>query len=156
MTDTARTTARTGYAPGTVALIGWRMTNGRERAIFNGESWMTESGIDVNEVTDIRPLVVLDVDYRPETRDELLGLLRAHCFTSTADQIEAQTGSSRIDEPGLWGVVEASWDSKEPAGIPRAEWMHVKGNQWLSCISNVSVRWDDLIDPTLIREGVAS
>ena len=61
-----------------------------------------------------------------------------------------------LPEPGLWGVVEASWDSRQPAGIPRAEWVRTKGNEWRSCISNVAVRWDDLIDPTLIREGVAS
>lgn len=71
-----------------------------------------------------------------------------------ADQIEAQIKPPRIPEPGLWGVVEADWKSPGITGIPRAEWVRVKGNRWRSAISAVEVPWSELVNPELIRPGV--
>jgi hypothetical protein len=114
-------------------------------------------------VTDIRPLVVLDFgQWFPEYVAKFPAWLRSKgadapsgsLLSYLADQLEQQTKPPRIPEPGLWGVVGADWESPGITGIPRAEWMRVKGNLWHSCISPVAVKWDDLIDPTLVRPGI--
>lgn len=113
------------------------------------------------EVTDVRPLVVLDPE-NPSLRYFLsrwCGIPpreRATAETTVgaawyiADQIEAQTRPPRIPEPGLWGVVRAhnvghridrDW-VRYPEGWRDA-------NDWLA-------EWDDLIDPVLVREGIDS
>ena len=129
--------------------------------LYSWRSTMTAYRDD--EVTDIRPLVVLDLGPGSIPAERAVKLLRTVTYPEAefprlrnwlADQIEAQTTLPRIPEPGLWGVVEASWDSKHPTTIPRAEWMRTKGNELRSCISNVAARWDDLVDPVLVRPGV--
>lgn len=61
------------------------------------------------DITDARRLIVLDVDDVPR----LAYAVRCEGLTAIADQIEAQTRPPRIGEPGLWGVVEASWAEAE-------------------------------------------
>ena len=64
----------------------------------------------------------------------------------------------RIPEPGLWGVVEAC-DGGEPE--PRMPRTYVRDSlrdedpHWTAVGHGVRVEWDDLIDPVLVREGVA-
>jgi hypothetical protein len=65
-----------------------------------------------------------------------------------ADQIEAQTKPPRIPEPGLWGVVEAA----RYASTRR--WVHHEEERWISDTGAI-LRWEDLRDPVLVREGVA-
>jgi hypothetical protein len=103
--------------------------------------------------SQLRPLVMLDA---PQVDlNVAAGLLRNAGFSELARQIEAQTKPPRIPEPGLWGVVEATWSGNGETGIPRAEWVRVKGNRWASSISNIHAAWSDLIDPVEIRKGVA-
>ena len=59
---------------------------------------------------------------------------------------------ARIPEPEKWGVVYARlvnasiWES----------WLRHPGEGWHPIRGGVATRWDDLIDPVLIREGVES
>jgi hypothetical protein len=103
-------------------------------------------------ITDARPLIVLDLDgYLPA---ELNALLRDEGYTTLADQIEAQSKPARIPEPGLWGVVEASY-----AGWSRCPFVHGDDGLWrvqTRRLESATVAWDHLADPTLIREGVES
>ncbi|WP_330473787.1 hypothetical protein [Terrabacter sp. C0L_2] len=165
------------YEPGTVAVatvrgvpnvrVFYRETHGEGDWAYSpdparGLEYSCDS-VHLGVVTDIRPLVVLDLGPGSIPAERAVKLLRTVTYPEAefprlrnwlADQIEAQATPPRIPEPGLWGVVEASWDSKHPTTIPRAEWMRTKGNEWRSCISNVAARWDDLVDPVLVRPGV--
>lgn len=114
-------------------------------------------------ITDARPLIVLDIDnWLPGRVEALPRWIRNQAALSfgideefaadIADQIEAQTRPPRIPEPGLWGVVEAALDGN-------AERMHfVRGTltlrAWLCNEDASSNRWDNLIDPVLIRPGI--
>ena len=78
-------------------------------------------------------------------------------MTSLAAQIEAQTTPARIPEPGWDGKVLA-----HTAGNPvRREIIRFGGRNkpglanWYDRNSYGSYRWDDLIDPVLIREGLS-
>lgn len=113
---------------------------------LGGEYWHTPS-----EVTDIRPLIVLDLDLGAHVGvDTLVRNLRADRYNDLADQIEAQTKPPRIPEPGLWGVVEArvskrglTWHATK---YPDGKWHVDDGGRF---------NWDDLIDPVLVREGIS-
>jgi hypothetical protein len=96
------------------------------------------------DVTDVRPLVVLDLSWA-DSVPVLIDQLRGAGYVYLADQIEAQTKPPRIPEPGLWGVVE---DGGE-------QW--VRGLEgWVRATSQgMHMNWYDLIDPVLVREGVA-
>jgi len=76
-----------------------------------------------------------------------------------ADQIEAQTKPARIPEPGLWGVVEARMTDLTTREFVRVS-RHRNSLDWKPVYATPdeyggSVNWDDLIDPTLIREGLS-
>ena len=115
-------------------------------------------GHDRDNITDARPLIVLDLEnpaavvrsLRTATRysDEVLPYL-----DQVAASIEAQTKPARIPEPGLWGVVEASSIYVND----RLTYVHHnKPGPWAwATQSRGSCKWDDLIDPTLIREGLS-
>lgn len=157
----------TDYKPGTVAEIGWDMTSGRERAIFDGDRWGTESGCTVHRdsVTDVRPLVVLD----PDDRESVAALLQAYGDQYTAwtpdldgsnvdrlqDALRSLTKPPRIPEPKGWGaVVRTDYPN------PGSRW--VKGDQgWTNLdASGAFLNWSEWEcikgEPTLIREGVES
>ena len=103
-----------------------------------------------------RPLIVLDLDDHDAVA--LARMLTEDGYEDIADQIEAQTKPARIPEPGLWGVVEASTTEHK-----RCVFIRDTGGDGASWITPYffphdstrrAVGWADLIDPTLIREGV--
>jgi hypothetical protein len=68
-----------------------------------------------------------------------------------ARQIRKQVKPTRIPEPGLWAVVEASTPE-----VDRRAWSHHRGGIWIADGMPLrSAWWNELEDPTLIREGVA-
>lgn len=75
-----------------------------------------------------------------------------------ADAFEVATAPPKPDEPGTWGVVDASCVHSDT----RIKWVrHEDGNWWPATVySKVPERtplpddWDSLIDPVVIREGV--
>lgn len=165
------------YAPGTVAIAtvigvegvrvsrydgGWARLDDPDQ--FYSDNFDSQSGV-APWVTDIRPLVVLDLgDYSNRADIYLRNLAnddheavgggvtpRAKLAHLIADQIDAQTKPPRIPEPGLWGVVEASMD----AGTTRLTWVRTP-EFWYTAKWDSARSWSDLIDPTLIREGVES
>ena len=101
------------------------------------------------------PLIVIAApeDARDNHFPRLVAFLRNGGWDLTADQIEAQTKPARIPEPGLWGVVEASSIYVND----RLTYVHHnKPGPWAwATQSRGSCKWDDLIDPTLIREGLS-
>lgn len=160
----------TEYKPGTVAIATVRGVEG-VRVMRSRAGWMLDRRVDggypgtysdyaaLADVTDVRPLVVLDLD--GHDRDRAVQCIqfvkKAHAGTDhgdlvslIADQIEAQTKPQRIPEPGEGGVVEASCVHNDH----RLRWVRVREN-W-HAIPGVSSPddWDSLIDPTLIRDGV--
>ena len=157
----------TEYKPGTVArLKTWgkdatavRYTRGWAYVpdmSGTGAGTVGYSDDDCGGFTDIRPLAVLDpADEVVETfvREHTNGTPgNPTCVHSRpiARQIEAQTEPPRIPEPGLWGVVEA-----HTVGNPeRRRFGRTKTDTWVPEQTATGYGWDELIDPTLIREGV--
>jgi hypothetical protein len=167
----------TDYPAGTVAVATVRgVPNVR---IFRSQGdWISGDTVegafwaDDRDVTDISPLVMLDIaDMRGKmvaapSVNELPTWLRTLADANShgkdalgsqaarllADQIEAQTRPPRIPQPGLWGVVEAGCD-----GLGRRTWLHVNenpaGNDWASTDGWHRV-WADLEDPALVRDGI--
>ncbi len=93
-------------------------------------------------VTDVTgPLTVLDLDLSDwsVTISDVVNALRQH-------------KPPRIDEPGLWGVVESS------ATVTERQSMWVKRfdtgcQDWFND-NGVAVDWADLVNPILIRPGI--
>jgi hypothetical protein len=79
------------------------------------------------------------------------GSISAKKLGVIADQIEAQTRPPRIEEPGLWGVVEARPGESMPC-CPH-EWVR-RGDRW-HCPVHGYASWDVLVDPVLIRAGLS-
>lgn len=112
---------------------------------------------DLEDLTEVRQLIVLDVEEPAECVTLFRGIafhrgpsLHVSLLNTMADQIEEQTKPARIPEPGQWGVVKAT---HSPAYAPTFYVNHGSG-EWRR--PSGFVRWDDLIDPTLVREGVPS
>jgi hypothetical protein len=159
------------YKPGTLAMIRDKATpDAREwRAVKDDKGWFgTDPGmgwVPDALVTHIRPLVVLDLDKVSPSGNGHGGSV-AYCIENhaadqcelvkrVADQIREQHVPRRIPEPGLWGVVSAHVNGKHG---PQAtyKWAHAPWG-WEAIGSTQATRkWEDLIDPVLIREGVES
>jgi hypothetical protein len=155
------------YEPGTVAVATVRgVPNVR---VFRGEGfWRTavECGGNVTHhdfndgVTDVRPLVVLDLDAAldhmgggmSDLPDVLKDMRRGGGIFADriADQIEQQTKPLRIPEPGLWGVVEAGVREHDQ----RLRWVRLGDNYRPDDRDEYDRLWSDLIDPTLVRPGI--
>ena len=166
------------YEPGTVAVVTWdnapkasqrlgRSDVTTERAIYTTDDhWSLMSGwqhnIGKDVPTDVRPLVVLDLDgYDGERAVTYLRNLaresrdifgespspRGKLANLIADQIEAQTKPPRIPEPGRWGVV-----SVENRHGLTDYWTRGYGG-WFS-ESGHTLEWASLTDPTLVRPGI--
>jgi len=146
----------------------------REEVVFVDDGHMGTTFVAVrgqfrhlaSDITDARPLIVLDLGdpalgitiaaLRIATKDRGLEL-HTLALQNITDQIEAQTKPARIPEPGLWGVVEAALIGT--SGAQRFTFINgspTTAYGWLCNDSGQGHRWDRLIDPTLIREGVAS
>lgn len=163
----------TDYKPGTVAKATVRGVPDVTVVAGYGTSkprlrWLTadERLVDAHndgwyfevDLTDVRPLVVLDLDWA-ESVPVLIAQLRGAGYVHIADQIEAQTKPPRIPEPG-WSekVLAHTLDDPTPREyvrftdsrnqFPTRQWYGHGGRRGAQ-------RWDDLIDPVLIREGVA-
>jgi hypothetical protein len=144
------------YEPGTVAKATVLGVEGVRVARYDA-GWVRLDDPDIfysdkdcdDMVTDVCPLVVLDFTPSPAHLPQLLRLLRDNFWPDLAGQIEAQTKPPRIPEPGLWGVVEAA------TNFPTRRWVHHEEERWISDTGAI-LRWEDLRDPVLIREGVES
>ena len=113
-------------------------------------------GLIADQIENPSPLIVLDL-CEGVRRDYVLEILRAarHGWThDVADQIEAQTKPARIPEPGLYGVVYAHALGAQI----RQLFIKVLEDEslcWIDVEDATGVDWDDLIDPTLVREGLS-
>ena len=176
------------YEPGTVAVATVRgVPNVRVFRRHNPETGVRdwaynpepERGLpyscdsDASDVvTDVRPLVVLDLDTVPTTLTDAVGCnfpnwLRTAAKTDRdqesrrndrpvllewiADQIEAQTKPPRIPEPGWGAIVEAGVDAHDE----RLLWTPNDQGFW-SCKNpdEYARHWQQLVDPTLVRDGI--
>jgi hypothetical protein len=151
------------WKPGTVAKATVRGVPDVTVFAFVAGTWV--SGEDVEgtrvhgalRVTDVRPLVVLDIEDAGLSgsydvrRINLLEHLRkgTNVAQHLADLIEAQTKPPRIPEPGLWGVVEAPTQR----GGYVWQWVHHPKDVWLNAEGD-SCPWAKLVDPVLVRDGV--
>ncbi len=162
------------FEPGTVAVATVRGVEGvcvmRSRGTM-GAAWMSDRSIRGttlhfdSDVTDIRPLVVLDlgVGGAKELADYLSGVdmhLSVGDRAAIARQIRRQVKPPRIPEPGLWGVVEAGHkhldgERAEFVRIPPSNGAKPKARWFDSSWESDFSEWDDLIDPVLVREGVS-
>jgi hypothetical protein len=162
------------YKPGTVAVATVRGTEEARSVKCDDGLWVTVETIDgcrwhsEADLTDIRPLVVLDFGYwTPECPGLVAEWIAKKargdrdCTSAAlmvAQEIEEQTAPPkppRIPEPGLWGVVSAHVNGKHG---PQAtyKWAHAPWG-WEAIGSTQATRkWEDLIDPVLVREGVES
>jgi hypothetical protein len=155
------------YEPGQVAVATVRGVP-KVRVIRDGhkDAWLSGAIIDGfqwhlerTQVTDIRPLVVLDLDEHLSAGGfdwpAIVGVLRApgdsgrYTREAIADQIEQQTKPPRIPEPGLWGVVEASVG---PDG--RYKFVRFNDSSWMCTADSSTYPWAGLIDPVLVRPGI--
>src|SRR5690606_22718748 len=114
-----------------------------------------------------RPVAVID----PENREQVERLTSAFysqyplvTFHASAESLHvdrlqaalrefANPTPPRIDEPGTWGVVEASCVHADA----RREWMHHPDGNWYvvgTDTKNNPDDWDSLVGPVLIREGI--
>jgi hypothetical protein len=153
------------WKPGTIAMIRDKSTSDRSewQAVKDEKGWF---GTDPDmgwvsdaDVTDVRPPVVLDLGLGRDAAAAAVAALssaatrcpdvEASLLNWLADQIEAQTKPPRIPEPGLWGVVEAG-TSKVPM-VRR--WVRY-GTGWRDAFGGHE-EWDNLLEPVLVREGVA-
>lgn len=164
--------ASTEYEPGTVAVATIQGESVRVVAdhdgcwiVFGHSFFKSIKQNNDHYITDIRPLVVLDLDDPRAT----LAVLGDHAIeldnagstyslpvlNELRDQIREQTKPPRIPEPGLWGVVEAHVMS---GSNPQATYRWVRtAVGWVPIGSMQRPHdWSDLFDPTLIREGVES
>lgn len=157
----------TTYPIGTVATATIRGKSCRAMKAKNG--WTVDRPISNShwwadvDVTDIRPLVVLDLT--TEQRGVAVYMLREvadeYCTEDAsilarfiAAQIEKQTKPPRIPEPGFDGAVQAS----DKCDIDRVRWVRAWADEdtvrpWTN--GGRHAAWDELIDPVLIREGLS-
>jgi hypothetical protein len=157
----------TNYEPGAVAIATVRGVPNVRVFRYHGRNWISaetvgeprlRSRLHSNEqVTDIRPLIVLDLDYlrflSGAGQPAVIEHLRRHVATAPlAEQIEAQTKPPRIPEPtGFAPVVEAGVAQHDV----RLQWSRNEQGFWFCKDSDEYARnWGELIDPTLVRPGV--
>lgn len=153
------------WEPGSVALVdSWR---GVKQIAFRTkrgdvDEWCVldgtdTRGLDLAGVIAVHPALVID----PEDREQVERLAAGYEQDSdpgevAIDQMQAALRElanpkpPRMDEPSLWGVVEA-----HVPGIPRRRWVHHEEGRWVSD-EGVVRPWDLLEEPELIREGVPS
>jgi len=139
--------------PDQIVMVSDQSVNYRNSTLTRcgPEYWHPDS-----EVTDARPLTLVDVNYWFHGRiPEAAKHVRESSIRNTAsrevicdilDQIEAQTKPARIPEPGLWGVVE-------DIHFRYVRYSMVGGDDWANLLGH-QYTWASLIDPTLVRPGI--
>lgn len=169
----------TVYEPGTVAVatvrgvpnvrifrsgcpshMGWEFNHPDSK----GRTWAADGAY---HITDIRPLVVLDLSDSPRGADNNYPMwlqqsadcdevntrpinYRPDFLRWLADQIEAQTKPPRIPEPGKYAVVEAMVDGMDA----RREFCRLESDAEGWSGAGAWFYWRDLLDPVLIRDGI--
>ena len=114
---------------------------------------------DTDQITDARPLIVLDLVQSPST-SRFAQAVRSAGYYNLADQIEAQTKPARIPEPEPGEHVTAG---VMPAPDQPETFLHLRLRKlrnetpydWACLTTGHCYMWDSLIDPTLIREGLS-
>jgi len=138
-----RATVRGNPGPESIVMVGNDITYSLEP---NGEARQCYV------IEDARPLIVIDTN--PISAQAIALILRSNGYAGVARQIESQSKPARIPEPGLWGVVKAA-SFYESTRLPYLHEDIAPGEAVWSSV-NGRIAWADLIDPTLIREGVES
>ena len=109
-----------------------------------------------DRITDARPLIVLDINH--VAAEYVIDVLRSKCHlwaNKVADQLEAQTKPARIPEPQHVGAKVAAADggvAHTPSTGPWMRFSTILISNWIDA-GGRKRKWDDLIDPILIREG---
>ena len=151
------------YEPGTVALATVNGEPGRRVVLDPNGDWFTCDGGDLVwgggsefaerlELSDVRPLVVLDIG----SPRELAKVLRRDKYDHLADQIEAQTRPPKPEEPtGLGAVVEVAhgvyqWARAVRIGNGFAPWFYTDSSG-----NGGTRKWDDLNVTRVLSEGVS-
>ena len=139
--------------PDTTVLISTSQGAGFTSEVI-GE-WRTHLREDI---TDARPLIALDLGEDPSHVKYVVDVLRnaRHMWTNdAADQIARQTKPARIPEPGHIGAsVKAASDDGLDVVRPWTRFSTILLANWIDADGRKR-KWVDLIDPTLIREGVS-
>lgn len=94
--------------------------------------------------TEFTATLTLDTSYV----NELVNDLRRKGWDDIAKELRRQIP---IDEPGVWGVVEAH---TKGSGLRRNLGRIPKDDEWRWTDGDDYYRWADLLEPTLIREGL--
>lgn len=87
-----------------------------------------------------------EIEVHDDLLDRFLVTLHADRWHSQVQQIALQR---RIPEPGPWAVVIASTELNEDP----TEWVRYPSGRWFNPMG-VKTAWDNLFNPTLVREGV--
>ena len=155
----------TDFKPGDVAILPANLSE-PHTVFMTSNGWVDGDG-DPRRGLDffanqIRSLVVID----PEDREQVGDLVNAYrgqpkWYSATArESVDCMQAAlrefatptpPRIDEPGTWGVVEASCIHT----ANRFQWVHDPDGYWHQIGGpNAPDDWDSLVDPVLIREGI--
>lgn len=163
------------YKPGTVAVATVRGTHGVRVWRTPYSNWVSERHVSGetahadDRVTDVRPLVVLDLDEgdtrmlplllrrlgdREQSESDSPGrlLVTTDALRKVADQIEAQAKPPRIPEPKALGSRVLAAQVGEVEGSERY-WTKFRNRGWIDTLAHIR-EWDDLDNPVLIRDGI--
>jgi hypothetical protein len=72
-----------------------------------------------------------------------------HAIADLLEQIAASMKPERIEEPGAWGVVKARAFGVD---LPARAWVRGWSDHWF--FGEHNVKWEDLFEPVLIRNGI--
>lgn len=152
------------WKPGDVAMVGWTTSHGLRRldmAFRTPRSgWLRHDDMFIHDdkVCGAHPLVVIDADdsRQVERLAKALGIGTLNWHGTTGElqaALRSLVAPPRIDEPGMWSVVEAACVHSDE----RVEWVRWSDGNWYRTDGHHVTPpddWDSLVDPTLIREGV--
>lgn len=149
--------------PGDVAMVTTPTSSGEQIAIRvremgqgNAGGWRVAGAIIADSiVTSARPLLVIDPEDLAQVRRLLTAYWNNGSGGGASDGMQAALRSllpgatpPRPAEPGQWGVVEASTESRPE----RTEWVH-RGDLWIN-LYGAFCGYEHFVDPVVIRDGV--
>lgn len=153
------------WQPGDVAIVKvdgkWR--TGMRCGWAGRNLWWRTGAANASdrEIEDIRPVAVIDPEDEAQV-GRLMDLIRSVNPAKVMSDDELRTvfqealrefadpTPPRMDEPGTWGVVEAS-----AKGNPRRRyWTKTPNAAWWSVNGTSTATWNELIDPAPVRDGV--